>query len=97
VASALLALGLAATAARAEETPPTSGDATPGVVCVTRALRIGAAEVNGTSRRCEDSATREVTTTVTFDSPAEDGAPVSSTPLPDDQGSDATETSDPQP
>jgi hypothetical protein len=91
VASALLGLAVPSAVVRAEETPISDGeDAASGVVCVTRALRIGAAEINGITRRCEDSSTHAVTTTVTFSSPAADGTPVSYTPLPDDPGSDAT-------
>jgi hypothetical protein len=103
VTGPLLGLAVPSAAARAED----GADAVPGVVCVTRALRIGAAEVNGITRRCEDSPTGAVTTTVTFSSVAADGTPVSYTPLPDDLGSgatlpadlgsDATLTSDPSP
>jgi hypothetical protein len=99
LASALLSLMGPGTGAavRAEEAPTEGGEPASAVVCVTRALRIGAAEVNGIARRCEDSSTHAVTTTVTFSSPAADGAPLSYTPLPDEPGSDATATPDPQP
>src|SRR6266550_3523474 len=86
--TALVALAMPAAAVRAEEAPTDA----PNAVCVTRALRIGAAEVNGTVRTCEDPVTHVVTTppTLVFQTPPADSRPVSYTPPADGQGPNAT-------
>lgn len=81
----LLACGLMALAIPAASVHA-KGDAPPGLgVCVTRALRIGAAEVNGFTRRCQDVPRADAAPPeLVLQTPPADGVPVSYTPLADD-------------